>query len=253
MKGRRRVSWDRNKGGVKNFRWVSRACKELGKGKLGVGSNKLAAQQIISKSCLGTITVSPNTFEPGECSYKLVGPIPSADIYEKVGESPLVTSTSFGMSTQVVGGPVRSQLDWVQAELGGKSFSVRLRSSDNLTVIGIDPDSPTVDGLEVGTSSDGLVAAPMEFKSNFSAGFNSDRLAVAQMESFSVPPRSSDSLTVTGIDPDSPAVDGLEVGTSSDGLAVDPSGSALMTSRWFRARPSWQICNSRRQVLGRYP
>ena len=44
VKGRRRVSWDSNKGGVKSFKWVTRACKELGKGKLGLGSNKLAAQ-----------------------------------------------------------------------------------------------------------------------------------------------------------------------------------------------------------------
>ena len=36
VKGRRRVSWDRNKGGVKKFKWVSRACK------LGLGPNKLA-------------------------------------------------------------------------------------------------------------------------------------------------------------------------------------------------------------------
>ena len=43
VKGRRRVSWDSNKGGVKNFKWVTRASKELGKGKLGLGFNKLAA------------------------------------------------------------------------------------------------------------------------------------------------------------------------------------------------------------------
>ena len=94
VKGRRCVSWDRNKGGDKNFRGVTRACKEIDKGLLGVGSNKLAAQQTISKSSSGPITVSPNTFEPGECSYKLVEPLPSADIYKKVGESPLVTPTS---------------------------------------------------------------------------------------------------------------------------------------------------------------
>ena len=43
VKGRRRVSWDSNKRGVKSFKWVTRACKELGKGLLGLGSNELAA------------------------------------------------------------------------------------------------------------------------------------------------------------------------------------------------------------------
>ena len=94
VKGRRRVSLDRNKGGEKNCRGVSRACKELGKGLLGVGSNTLAAQQTISKSNSGPTTVSPITFEPGDCFYKLVESLPSADIHEKVGESPLVTPTS---------------------------------------------------------------------------------------------------------------------------------------------------------------
>lgn len=80
VKGRRRVSLDRNKGGEKN-------CS-------GVGSNTLAAQQTISKSNSGPTTVSPITFEPGDCFYKLVESLPSADIHEKVGESPLVTPTS---------------------------------------------------------------------------------------------------------------------------------------------------------------
>ena len=43
MKERTRVSWDRNKGGENNLKGVSRTYKELGKGLLGVGSNKLAA------------------------------------------------------------------------------------------------------------------------------------------------------------------------------------------------------------------
>ena len=41
--GKRRVSWDSTKGGVKSFKWVTRACKELGNGLLGLGSNELAA------------------------------------------------------------------------------------------------------------------------------------------------------------------------------------------------------------------
>ena len=45
VKGRRRVSWERNKGGGRHCGGggVSRACKQLGKGLLGVGSNMLAA------------------------------------------------------------------------------------------------------------------------------------------------------------------------------------------------------------------
>ena len=109
VKGRRRVSWDRNKGGVKNFKWVTWACKELGKGKLGLGFNKLVAQLPISKSSLGPNTISPKTFEPGECSNKFVGPIFSADIHEKVEESTLVIPTSFKMPIQVARGPMRTQ------------------------------------------------------------------------------------------------------------------------------------------------
>lgn len=41
VKGRRRVAWDRTKRGVKSFKWVSRAYKDLGMGSLGVDSNKL--------------------------------------------------------------------------------------------------------------------------------------------------------------------------------------------------------------------
>ena len=103
---------------------------------------------------------------------------------------------------------MRLQLDWIQAEMGGKSFSVPPRSSHSLTVTGIDPDSPAVDGLVVGTSTDGPLAAPLEFEGIFSAGFNSDGPTVAQM--------------VTGFDPDSPAADRLEVETSTDGPATAP-------------------------------
>ena len=109
---------------------------------------------------------------------------------------------------------MRSQLDWVQAEMDGNSGSVSLRSSLSLKVIGLDTDSPAVDGLVVGTSTDGPVESPMECE-GFSAGFSSDGLAVAQLECFSVSPRNSVSLTVSGSDSDSPTVDGLEVGTYS--------------------------------------
>ncbi|KAK9987343.1 hypothetical protein SO802_032294 [Lithocarpus litseifolius] len=97
VKGRRRVSWDRNKGGVKNFKWVPRACKVLGQGKLGLGlgSNKLAAQLPSSKPSLGPNTTSPKTLELGEGSFKFVA-----------------------------GGPVRTQKEWVQAEKGGMRFLV---------------------------------------------------------------------------------------------------------------------------------
>ena len=117
VKGRRRVSWDRNKGRVKNFKWATRACKELGKGKLGLGSNKLVAQLPISKSSLGQNAISPKTFESRECSNNFVGPIFSAIIHEKVGESPLVISTSSKMLIQVAGGPVRTQKEWVRPRM----------------------------------------------------------------------------------------------------------------------------------------
>ena len=112
---------------------------------------------------------------------------------------------------------MRSQLDWVQVEMGGKSFSVPLRSFHSLMVSGLDPDSSAVDGLVVGTSTDGPAVSSLEFEGNFSTEFNSDRPVVAQMESFLMPLRSSVSLTMTRLDLDSPVMDGLEVGTSSNG------------------------------------
>lgn len=56
VKGRRRFPGIEIRG-VKNFKWVSRVGKELGMGKVGLGSNKLAAQQPISKSCYGPSTI----------------------------------------------------------------------------------------------------------------------------------------------------------------------------------------------------
>nr|POE58301.1 disease resistance protein rps4 [Quercus suber] len=103
--------------------------------------------------------------------------------------------------------------------MGGKSFSVPPRSSHGLTVTGTDPDSPAMDGLVIGTSIDGPAATPLKFEGFISAGFNSDGPKVVQMENFLVPPRSFVSVTVIGLDPDSPAMAGLEIGTSSNGLA----------------------------------
>ena len=86
-KGKRRVSWD-SKRGSKNFKWVARACTELCKCKLGLGHNKLVAQQKISNSSLGPSTTSLNTYEIRECSKDSVGPILSTYSLEKFGESP---------------------------------------------------------------------------------------------------------------------------------------------------------------------
>ena len=124
-----------------------------------------------------------------------------------------MTPTSPGLPTQVVGGPVRSQLNWVQAEMDDNSVSVSPRSSLSLKVFGLDPDSPAVDGLVVGTSTDGPMESPLEFEGVFSPGFSSDGPAMAQLECFSVSPRNSVNLTVFGLDHDSPTMDGLEVGT----------------------------------------
>ena len=96
------------------------------------------------------------------------------------------------------------------------------KSSLSLKVFGLDLDSPTMDELVVGTSTDGPVKSPLEFEGMFFARFRSNGPAVAQLECFSVSLRSSVSLTVTGLDPDSPAVDGLEVGTCSNGPAAAP-------------------------------
>ena len=82
--GKRRVSWDSTKGGVKNFKWVAWASIEPGKCKLGLGPNQLLAQQTFSTSSLGLSTTSPNSFEPGECSKDSVGPCFSTPSVEKV-------------------------------------------------------------------------------------------------------------------------------------------------------------------------
>lgn len=137
---------------------------------------------------------------------------------------------------------MRSQLDWVQAEMGGNSASVSPRSSLSLKVSGLDPNSPAVDGLVVGTSTDGPAESSLEFEGMFSARFRSDGPAVAQLECFSVSPRSSVNLPVTGLDPDNPAMDGLEVGTCSNGLAAAPMelrafsllGLTPTDPRWLR-------------------
>ena len=125
-KGRRRVSWDRKKGGVQRFKWVSWAGKVLCKGKLGLGPNKLAAQLPLSKSSLGPNLTSPTTLEPGEVSMHCGGLIFSTDTHEKDEESPWVSPTCSVMPVQVAGGPVRTPMIRVQAEMGGSSFSVPL-------------------------------------------------------------------------------------------------------------------------------
>ena len=55
-KGKRRFSWDST-----NLTSVARACTKLGKCKLGLGPNKLVAQQIVNNSNLGLSTTSPKT------------------------------------------------------------------------------------------------------------------------------------------------------------------------------------------------
>nr|POE83213.1 hypothetical protein CFP56_53802 [Quercus suber] len=145
-------------------------------GSLGVDSNKLTTQQTICKSGLGPTSSSPITIEPRECSNNIVEPLCSTDIHERVGESPLVTPMSPRRPTQVVGGLVRTQKDWVQAENGRKSFSV---PPEEELIDGICPDNPAVDGLLVATSSDGPAAALVEF---ISAEFYSNGTAVALLE-----------------------------------------------------------------------
>ena len=96
VKGRRRVSWDSNKGGVKSFKWVTRACKDLGKGLLGFGSNELVAQQALSS--LGPRPFNPYTCETGECSNTSVGPFVFVDIHKRARESPLEIPTNSSLA-----------------------------------------------------------------------------------------------------------------------------------------------------------
>ena len=89
----------------------------------------MEAQQPFSNSSLGPYTISPNVSEPGECSKDFVGPILSACSFEKVGESLVVSPTSFMVPTQVAGCLVKPHKAWVEAENGGKSISVPLMST----------------------------------------------------------------------------------------------------------------------------
>lgn len=116
-KGKRRVSWDGAKGGAKNFKWITRACAEIGKSELGLGTNKVEAQQPLNSS-LGPHTISPTLSELGECSKESEGPIPFARSFEKAGENLVVLSTSFVVPTQVAGGLVKPHKAWAEAKNG---------------------------------------------------------------------------------------------------------------------------------------
>nr|POF13391.1 hypothetical protein CFP56_38420 [Quercus suber] len=142
---------------------------------LGVDSNKLTTQQTISKSILGLTISSPITIEPGECSNNIVETLCLANIHERVENG----KKSFSA-------PARSPVLPIQVgELSSTTSLTYLTLSVSSSTVystcldGKCPDSPTMDGLMVGTSSDGLAVAPVEF---ISARFYSDGPAVALLE-----------------------------------------------------------------------
>ena len=70
----------------------------------------------------------------------------------------------------------------IEAGLNSNGFVVKPMDDINSCLDRKSSDNTTVDGLEVGTSSHDLMVAPMEINRIFSAGFNSNGHAVAQME-----------------------------------------------------------------------
>ena len=93
--GKRRVSWDKYKGGKTAFKWVPRAVTE----KLSVG---LGPKQPNThcEPILGPLSTSPLILETGECSSSHLGPLPSTISPNEIEESPTAFTT--GLATPEV-------------------------------------------------------------------------------------------------------------------------------------------------------
>ena len=79
---------------------------------------------------------------------------------------------------------------WLALNPATKVQCIWSKVSDQMIIhINLNPatDSPAVDGLEVGTCSNGPTAASMEFKGSLSARFRFDGPAVAQMDLYGSP------------------------------------------------------------------
>ena len=151
------VSWDRKKGGVKKFRWVSQAGKDLCKGKLDLGKldlgpYKLAAQLPVSKSSFGPNVTSPTTFEPGDCSVKCVGPIFSSNSNEpaygkglyEVGESSLAGAENSAHAPATVVSPkALPQTFGLEPEVPGQCAKPPMEANCPFSD-GVSPDEPTM-------------------------------------------------------------------------------------------------------------
>ena len=70
----------------------------------------------------------------------------------------------------------------IEARINSNGFAAKRMEDNNSCLDGKSFNGTAGDGLEVGTSSDGLVVASMEINCIFSAGFNSGGHEVAQME-----------------------------------------------------------------------
>ena len=93
--GKRRVSWDKYKGGKTSFKWVSRAVTE----KLSFG---LGPKQPVThcESNFGPLNTSPCILEAAECSNHILGPLSSTISPDETKESPTVLTT--GLATPEV-------------------------------------------------------------------------------------------------------------------------------------------------------
>ena len=93
--GKRRVFWDKYKGGKTSFKWVSRAVTE----KLSV---RLGPKQpvTLSVSNLSPLSTSPCSFEAGECSNTFLGPLSSKLSPDETEESSRILTT--GLATPEV-------------------------------------------------------------------------------------------------------------------------------------------------------
>ena len=89
--GKRRVSWDKSKGGKTSFKWVIRAAtKQNEKLSIGLGPKQSIAH---CESNLSLLSTSPCILEARECSNTLLGPLSSTFNLDEIGETPTVFTT----------------------------------------------------------------------------------------------------------------------------------------------------------------
>ena len=187
-KGKRRVSWDYNKGGPKSFKWVPRgASKPIVSQSLnptlaqnGLGSNKFNDGCSLGPS-IHEMGVPSSLNSPIPLTYSETSTLAPLDKPESLlptnAESERQVQLLMLISCNCSDGISSDRLTVVEIgiEINSDGLMTKLMEYNSGCLDGKSSDSHAVDGLEVGTSSVGLVVASMEI----SAGFNSVNPTVA--------------------------------------------------------------------------